>query len=294
MNIFSAPFFSKKNQAHKQTIGPPIALPDVQVTSPSEPSPTSPKRRKRLAIVPPPSDVSRLQKCLEERVSPPSSASSGTSPRPRSPSCSSLSVSEKRLRRSSTRSLELLRTAQEQGHLPNWDNLPPSPLFVDSPLTRGLMQWGTEAGGAPEKEQRLRIAKDMVRVSQDKKSTLILRDAPLITELPAGLGKLHSLKHMELHHLGIKTLPDLSELVQLEVLIIKHCPALRTVPLGLNKKAHGLRVELEELPQLRHGMRRLAAVEVSKRGRPWQEPPPDELGMMPEASPKARQSPRRP
>jgi hypothetical protein len=256
-----------------------MQLPDVQVSGPQELPPATSKRRKHLAIVPPPSDVLLLQTRLDGAVSSRSSASSGLSPRPPpSPSSSGAGAEEKRLRRSSTRSLELLRNAQEQGQLPNWDSLPPSPMFADTPLNRGFVQWGTEAAAAPEKEQRARIAKELVRVSRRQDEKLVLKDALLVTELPVGLGQMLHLKRVELHHVGIKTLPDLSELVHLEVLIISHCPHLRTLPHGLSQRAARLQVELYELPQLRDASRRLVGAEVVRWGRPWDALPQEAKG----------------
>lgn len=271
------PLFTQRPSHKSHEIPPasdraPVAVPEVRISDCAE-APLSPRRRKRLAIVPPPADVSLLLGCLGEGNSP---ASESTSPSPRQPrsssSSSSVSQAELRQRRSSTRSLELLRDAQQRGQIPNWDDLPPSPLYIETQLVRSLMQWGTEAGAAQEKAQRTRIAQELVRISRDGAERLIIDDAPSLPELPPGLGQLVTLKHVVFVGLGLKAVPDLSGLVNLQSLVIKDCPKLRTLPLGLSKRETTLSVELENLPSLVETPRRMAGAKVSRKGAPWDKP----------------------
>lgn len=222
---------TRKKPVTTKDVSHPQPLPEVQVTrADSADTERASTRRKRQALAVQDEDARELSRSIREG----STQSTDTSPLPslRMPHnasvvsfASSLSLRE---RRSSSRSLELLRAAEEEGRLPAWHNLPPSPDAVNLTLIRRFSQWGEEAGSEAEKAQRVRLVRSFVQVAQNGLPYLTIDDADLVVDLPDALGELTSLRALTLRNLRRMTrVPDLRSMAFLQHVEVEACPMLR-------------------------------------------------------------------
>lgn len=209
-------------------VGQPMPLPQVEVTAPQTSAPLPPKKIKRKAIAVPPEAAAALRRSIDTHQWPPENVRA--TPRiPRTPSTISLTSNlSLRDRRSSSRSLELLRAAEENGQLPIWDNLPPSPNVNHIDGIRKYTQWGDEAGSEAEKLQRSALVPLFVQTLEKKITELTIAHGDLVTDLPEAITDLRFLKVLRLHNLtSCRRMPDLRCLPHLELLEVSSSPGIR-------------------------------------------------------------------